>query len=114
MLLTHAVLTFALSLASPPLAAADVAPPPAVAPRASPRFVPTLRDGRLVGLKAFAIRKGTRFDRGGLRNGDLIEAIDRAPITGPTSATRLLDPPKALLLHVRREDRQLTLTIPIR
>ncbi len=78
------------------------------------RFVPLVRDGRLVGLKVFAIRDGSRYERAALRNGDTIEAIDGAWVLHHTDAAKLTDARRDVSVRVRRPGtpETLDLTIP--
>jgi S1-C subfamily serine protease len=43
-----------------------------------------MQNGTLIGLKVYAIRKGSRLDQNGIMNGDTLLAIDGEPV--PTEA----------------------------
>lgn len=49
------------------------------------RLVPLRRDGHTVGFKVFRIRRGSLGDLLGLRNGDVITALDGVPLVDPPS-----------------------------
>jgi hypothetical protein len=70
--------TVALLLA-PSFAVAEDAPP-SQQREDKPRIVPAMRDGKLEGLKLYAIRKGSRLDQQGFMNGDTLLVIDGEPV----------------------------------
>jgi len=47
--------------------------------RTSARLVPTVRQGKPVGLKVFSLHPGTLLDAIGISNGDIITAVDGQP-----------------------------------
>jgi len=53
------------------------------------RIVPHLSDGRRDGLKLYAVRPGGLFDLLGLRNGDLLVAVDDLPVDRAETALAL-------------------------
>ncbi len=52
---------------------------------------PSLVDGQLAGWRVAGIRRGSLFERLGLRNGDVVEGIDSAPLTRVQAALTSLD-----------------------
>lgn len=53
------------------------------------RLVPTLRDGKLVGFKTYALARESRYFKAGCQNGDTIEEIDGVAITTPEDLGRI-------------------------
>lgn len=64
------------------------------------RAVPHFEGGTSVGFRLFAIRRGSLFDRIGLKNGDIITAINGNPMNDPGRAVAVLQE----LRDVRRLD----------
>src|SRR5690606_30723498 len=54
------------------------------------RAVPHFEGGQSIGFRLFAIRRGSLFDRIGLKNGDIVTAINGSPMTDPSKAVSLL------------------------
>jgi general secretion pathway protein C len=54
------------------------------------RAVPHFEGGQSVGFRLFAIRRGSLFDRIGLKNGDIIRSINGNPMNDPGKAMALL------------------------
>lgn len=50
------------------------------------RLVPAIVDGKPAGFKVFAVRAGSWLDRLGVRNGDLLQSINRYDLTTPEQA----------------------------
>jgi hypothetical protein len=78
-------------LTTPIVAFAEDAKPPATQPAQDARLVPAMRDGKLVGLKIYAIRPGGRCDAAKLLNGDTILAVDDVPVTTDAGALAFHD-----------------------
>jgi type II secretory pathway component PulC len=76
-------LSFAPSLA----VAEDAPPPPQQRQEVTPRLVPTFENDKFIGLKVYAIRKGSRLDQNGFQNGDVLMVIDGEP-TNTDAGTR--------------------------
>ncbi|RMF13911.1 MAG: hypothetical protein D6761_10330 [Candidatus Dadabacteria bacterium] len=53
------------------------------------RVVPNFERGRINGYKIFAIKKGSVFEQIGLRNGDIIQAINGVSVDTPEKALQL-------------------------
>jgi len=54
------------------------------------RAVPHFEGGQSVGFRLFAIRRGSLFDRIGLKNGDIIRSINGNEMNDPSKAVSLL------------------------
>ncbi|MGD9764255.1 MAG: type II secretion system protein GspC [Candidatus Binatia bacterium] len=54
------------------------------------RAVPHFEGGQSVGFRLFAIRRGSLFDRIGLKNGDIIRSINGSEMNDPSRAVTLL------------------------
>jgi general secretion pathway protein C len=54
------------------------------------RAVPHFEGGQSIGFRLFAIRRGSLFDRIGLKNGDIIRSINGNEMTDPGKAMALL------------------------
>lgn len=54
------------------------------------RAVPHFEGGQSVGFRLFAIRRGSLFDRIGLKNGDIIRSINGNEMNDPSKAVALL------------------------
>lgn len=54
------------------------------------RAVPHFEGGQSVGFRLFAIRRGSLFDRIGLKNGDIIRNINGSEMNDPSKAVALL------------------------
>jgi S1-C subfamily serine protease len=74
------VLTILFLLVAAPLVAAEDAKPapakPAPEAKDTPRFVPSMKDGKPYGVKIYAIKPGSRFAVQGYLNGDTLVAVD--------------------------------------
>jgi type II secretory pathway component PulC len=78
-------------LTTPVVAFAEDANPPATQPAQEARLVPAMRDGKLVGLKIYAIRPGGRCDAAKLQNGDTILAVDDVSVATDTGSVTFHD-----------------------
>lgn len=88
--MTKLLLALSLALATAPLASlarADQAP----AAPAGPRFVPTVRDGKPIGVKVYAIRPGTRLADQKFENGDLLLRVDGESVVTEKGGVLLRD-----------------------
>jgi len=88
----HLVIAFALAL---PVVASHVALADDISAAdtdaAGARLVPTVRDGKAVGFKVYAIKPGGRFAAQRFENGDTIQKIDGEPVTTDKGAALLHD-----------------------
>jgi general secretion pathway protein C len=55
------------------------------------RAVPYLKDGTTIGFRVFNIKNGSIFERMGLKNGDVIQAVNGVDLDSPTKALALLE-----------------------
>jgi len=87
---------------------------PAAARR--PALGALVRDAAGGGVLVGDVRPGSPADAAGLRPGDVVEAIDGAPVTSTMALERILGATPAersVALRVRRGDRRLTLTVTL-
>lgn len=82
------------------------------------RVVPHMRDGEVKGMKLFSIRPDSVFARLGFLNGDVVAAIDGAPVTGVesvmTQTGKWSRATKMIRVDVLRRDLPVTLVYSIR
>jgi general secretion pathway protein C len=81
------------------------------------RAVPYLKDGKSVGFRVFNIRTGSLFERMGLKNGDIIQAVNGSELSDPSRALALLDEVQTsdeIRIDLLRDDHPNTLTYSIR
>ena len=81
------------------------------------RAVPYLKDGKSVGFRVFNIRAGSLFERMGLKNGDIIQAVNGSDLDDPSRALALLDEVQTsdeIRIDLLRDDHPNTLTYSIR
>lgn len=80
------------------------------------RLVPAVKDGAVIGFKLYAVRAGSWFDRLGLKNGDVLRAVNGLPLTSPQEALeayeKVRDAP-LLTVGIDRADQPLTLRYTI-
>lgn len=67
------------------------------------RAVPYFREGRAIGLRMFAIRSGSLFEKVGLRNGDILKSINGNSLADLSQAMKLFERLK--------EERSLSVTL---
>jgi type II secretion system protein C len=81
------------------------------------RAVPYLKDGKSVGFRVFNIRAGSLFEHMGLKNGDVIQAVNGSQLDDPSRALALLDEVQTsdeIRIDLLRDDHPNTLTYSIR
>lgn len=59
------------------------------------RAVPYFRDGKTIGLRLFAIKSGSFYERIGLRNGDVLKAINGGALSDLSQTLKLFEQLKA-------------------
>lgn len=74
------------------------------------RAVPYFKDGRSVGLRMFAIRSGSIFEKIGLKNGDILKSVNGQSLADLTQAVKLFEKLKEersvnVVLERDRQDR---------
>ena len=80
------------------------------------RIVPAFREGRSIGFKVFRVRSGSLFARLGLRNGDVVRAIDGHEMTSPQRALAIyakLQDASDFVVDVERRGKKLSIRYSI-
>lgn len=70
------------------------------------RAVPYFKDGKSVGLRLFAVKPGSLFERIGLRNGDILKSINGNPLGDLSQAVKLfetLKQDKSISINMERD-----------
>jgi len=85
----------------------------------SARMLPHSRDGKLVGIKLFGIRRSSVLGALGFKNGDTITAINGQPVTSPDRMLEIFgklapEPGKEATVEVTRRGRPITLRYRVR
>lgn len=81
------------------------------------RAVPYFRNGKSIGMRLFAIRQGSLYDKLGLKNGDIIRKVNGENVSDPTQALQvfnLLKDDKSINVTVERRGGEQTLNYNIR
>lgn len=60
------------------------------------RAIPYFQDGKSVGLRLFAIRNGSLYQKLGLKNGDILKGLNGQSLADPTQALKLFEQLKEL------------------
>jgi type II secretion system protein C len=55
------------------------------------RAVPYFRNGQSIGMRLFAIRSGSQYEKLGLQNGDIITSVNETSLSDPTQALRIFE-----------------------
>lgn len=80
------------------------------------RAVPYFKDGRSIGLRLFAIKTGSLYEKVGLRNGDILKSINGNNLGDISQALKLFEQLKQersinLVLEREKQDREFKYTI---
>ena len=80
------------------------------------RAVPYFKDGRAIGLRLFAIKTGSLYEKVGLRNGDILKSINGNSLGDISQALKLFEKLKeersiTLLLERAKKEREFRYTI---
>lgn len=80
------------------------------------RAVPYFRNGQSIGMRLFAIRSGSLYEKLGLKNGDILMAVNSNSLSDPTQALKIFEQLKSersIQLKVERsgEEKQLQYSI---
>jgi general secretion pathway protein C len=80
------------------------------------RAVPYFKDGRSIGLRLFAIKSGSLYEKVGLRNGDILKTINGNNLGDISQALKLFEQLKEersinLMLERDKQDREFKYTI---
>ncbi len=81
------------------------------------RAVPHFEGGESVGFRLFAIRRGSLFDKIGLKNGDILRSINGTPMNDPSNAMNMfqqLRDTDHLSVEATRNQQPVTLTYNVR
>lgn len=76
------------------------------------RAVPYFKDGKSIGLRLFAIKGGSMFEKIGLKNGDILKNINGSSLSDITQAVKLFDQLKdqtniSVIVERNREEKNL-------
>ena len=55
------------------------------------RAVPYFRNGKSIGMRLFAIRRGSLYEKLGLKNGDILKSINDNSLSDPSQAIKLFE-----------------------
>lgn len=55
------------------------------------RAVPYFRNNQSIGMRLFAIRRGSLYEKLGLKNGDILKAVNNNSLSDPTQALKLFE-----------------------
>lgn len=81
------------------------------------RAVPYFRDGKSIGMRLFAIRRGSLYEKLGLKNGDIVLAVNDNSLNDPTQALKLFEQLKterSIAVQVERSGEAANLRYSIR
>lgn len=81
------------------------------------RAVPYFRNGQSIGMRLFAIRSGSLYEKLGLKNGDIITAVNDSSLSDPAQALKLFEQLKSersITVKAERNGEQKTLQYSIR
>ena len=81
------------------------------------RAVPYFRNGQSIGMRLYAIRGGSLYEKLGLKNSDIIKNINNSPVNDPAKALKLFEDLKSqrsIAVNVEREGQDLQLNYQIR
>lgn len=53
------------------------------------KMVPHIENGKVVGYKMAKVKKGSKWEKMGLKKGDVIKSINGQPVNSPTEAMEL-------------------------
>jgi general secretion pathway protein C len=81
------------------------------------RAVPYFRNGKSVGMRLFAIRAGSMYEKLGLKNGDIVKAVNNNNLSDPAQALKLFEQLKnerTIAVKTERNGQDLDLNYSIR
>ena len=55
------------------------------------RAVPYFRNGQSIGMRLFAIRSGSMYEKLGLKNGDIVLSVNENSLSDPAQALKLFE-----------------------
>jgi len=76
------------------------------------RAVPYFKDGKSIGLRLFAVKRGSLYEKIGLKNGDILKAINGSSLGDITQAVKLFEKLRdersiTLLLERNRKEKEI-------
>lgn len=80
------------------------------------RAVPYFRNGQSVGMRLFAIRRGSLYEKLGLKNGDILKSVNDSSLSDPAQALKLFEQLKSersIYLTVERNSEDVDLRYAI-
>ena len=80
------------------------------------RAVPYFRGGKSIGMRLFAIRKGSLYEKLGLKNGDIITSVNENSLSDPAQALKIFEELKSeqeIDVEVERNQRKMGLSYSI-
>ena len=80
------------------------------------RAIPYFKDGKSIGLRLFAIKNGSLFEKIGLKNGDILKSINGNSLGDITQAVKLFEKLREersikVILERGRQDREFSYEI---
>lgn len=81
------------------------------------RATPFLQNGKAIGFRLFNVRKGSIFERMGIKNGDVVREVNGTVIDSPAAASGLLDVIRTaenLELRLLRQGKPVSLSYTVR
>jgi general secretion pathway protein C len=81
------------------------------------RAVPYFRNGQSIGMRLYAIKAGSLYEKLGLKNSDIIKEINNSPVTDPSKALKLFEDLKSqrsIAVGVEREGQDTKLNYQVR
>lgn len=80
------------------------------------RAVPYFRAGKSIGMRLFAIRRGSLYEKLGLKNGDILKTVNENSLSDPSQALKLFEDLKSersinVIVERMGEDRELRYAI---
>ncbi len=81
------------------------------------RAVPYFRNGQSIGMRLFAIRSGSLYEKLGLKNGDILLAVNDSSLSDPAEALKLFEQLKnqrSIAVKLERNSQSLSMQYTIR
>ncbi len=81
------------------------------------RAVPYFKNGESIGMRLFAIRQGSLYQKLGLKNGDILKSVNDNSLSDPSQALKIFDQLKterSISVRVERAGQEMSLQYQIR
>lgn len=81
------------------------------------RAVPYFKNGESIGMRLFAIRRGSLYEKLGLKNGDILKSVNNNSLSDPSQALKIFEKLKSersIYVQVERSGRDIKLDYDIR